>query len=211
MLTLTAISVMFLLKRPFPELLIRRFDQESTYSFPMGSVNTAPMVGKLGTGVEYNETFTIWEQGSLKETSNPFDLALGKREVFLAVETNDGERYTRNGSFVLGKEGYLLTKNGEFVLGENGPIQIKKNNFTIDKQGRIWQNSDLADDPNRLVSMEENDWANTELVDTLKVVNFNRPRHLLKQGNSFWASTEISGQAEIARGSDRPGVPAGFY
>lgn len=196
-------------EKAFPELLIRRFDRESTYSFPLGSVDTAPVVGTLGTGVEYNETFTVWEQGSLKETSNPFDLAL-ESEGFFAVETNDGERYTRNGNFVLGKEGYLLTKDGFFVQGENGPIQIKKNNFTIDKMGRVWQNADLADDPSRLVSLEENDWANTELVDTLKIVTFKRPRHLMKQGNSFWASTEISGEAHVAQGAERPGVLQGF-
>ncbi|MBN2626087.1 MAG: flagellar basal-body rod protein FlgF [Spirochaetales bacterium] len=196
-------------EKAFPELMIRRFDRESTIAFPMGSVNTAPVVGKLGTGVEYNETFTVFEQGALKETSNPFDLAL-EDEGFFAVQTNDGERYTRNGSFVLGKEGYLLTKDGYFVEGENGPIQLKLNNFTIDKAGRIWQNADLADDPNRLVSMDENDWANTELVDTLKIVKFDRPRHLMKQGNSLWAATDVSGEAKIAEGTDRPGVTQGF-
>ncbi|MDC7219359.1 MAG: flagellar basal-body rod protein FlgF [Spirochaetales bacterium] len=196
-------------EKAFPEMLIQRFDNESTYSFNMGSVTSAPVVGKLGMGVEYNETFTVFEQGSLKETSNPFDLAL-EDEGFFCVETNNGERYTRNGSFVLGKEGYLLTKDGYFVQGENGPIQIKENNFTIDKLGRIWQNADLADDPNRLVSMEENDWANTELVDTLKIVRFNRPRHLMKQGNSMWASTEVSGDAQIAEGDERPGLIQGF-
>lgn len=194
--------------KAFPEMLIRRFDDNGVYRFPFGSMDTAPVVGKLGTGVEYNESFTVFEQGPLKETSNPFDLALDG-EGFFSIDTNDGERYTRNGNFILGKEGYLLTKDGFPVLGEEGPIQIKLNNFTIDQQGRVWQNGDFSDNPQRLVSMDENDWANTELVDTLKVVDFDRVRHLKKQGNSFWAETEFSGPAAVVE-QGRPKVYQGF-
>ncbi len=194
--------------KAFPEMMIRRFNDNGVFRLPIGSVDSAPIVGKLGTGVEYNESFTVFEQGSLKETNNPFDLALDG-EGFFAVETNDGERYTRNGNFILGKEGLLLTKDGYPVMGENGPIQIKLNNFTIDQLGRVWQNGDLSENPQRLVSMDENDWANTELVDTVKVVDFARVRHLRKQGNSFWASTDISGDAKIIE-QNRPRVYQGF-
>ena len=61
------------------------------------------MVGRLGTGVELNEVFTVFSQGAMKETENPFDLAL-EGEGFLAVQTPDGERYTRNGSFLLNEK-----------------------------------------------------------------------------------------------------------
>jgi len=194
--------------KAFPEMLMRRFNDNGVYRLPFGSMDTAPVVGKIGTGVEYNESFTVFEQGPLKETENPFDLALDG-EGFFAIETNDGERYTRNGNFVLGKEGLLLTKDGFPVMGENGPIQIKKNNFTIDQLGRVWQNGDFSEDPQRLVSMDENDWANTELVDTLRIVDFPRERHLKKQGNSFWTATEFSGEARIAQ-ENRPAVHQGF-
>lgn len=194
--------------KAFPEMLMRRFNDNGVYRLPFGSMDTAPVVGKIGTGVEYNESFTVFEQGSLKETENPFDLALDG-EGFFAIETNDGERYTRNGNFVLGKEGFLLTKDGYPVMGEDGPIQIKKNNFTIDQLGRVWQNGDFSENPQRLVSMDENDWANTELVDTLKIVDFARERHLKKQGNSFWTATEFSGEARIAE-ENRPVVHQGF-
>ena len=65
----------------------------------------------------------------------------------------------------------------------------------MDSQGRVFQNGDLADDPKRLVSLEENDWANMEQVDSLKVVDFTRDRYLKKQGGSLWASNRESGQA----------------
>lgn len=197
--------------KAFPEMLIRRMNDDGVHTFPIGSVDSAPIVGKLGTGVEYNESFTVFSQGALKETANPFDLALDG-DGFFTIQTNQGERYTRNGSFVLGKEGYLLTKEGYKVLGENGPIQIKLNNFTIDKQGRVFQNGALSDDPRRLVTMEENDWAETELVDNLKVVRFDGRgnRFLKKQGSSLWRDTPESGSAAVAPLEDRPKVLQGF-
>ena len=37
--------------KAFPELLIRRMKDDGMYLFPIGSVDTAPIVGKIGTGV----------------------------------------------------------------------------------------------------------------------------------------------------------------
>jgi flagellar basal-body rod protein FlgG len=156
-----------------------------------------------------NELYTVFEQGGLKETGNPFDLALDG-DGFFAVDTTAGERYTRNGNFVLGKEGLLLTKSGDPVLGRNGYIQIKENNFVIDAQGRVWQNALYANDPERLVSAQENEWESMELVDTLRIVEFERTRYLKKQGDSFWASTFESGIAIDVAENERPKVYQGF-
>ncbi|MBN2735528.1 MAG: flagellar hook-basal body protein [Spirochaetales bacterium] len=195
--------------KAFPQMLLRRMNDSGVHNFPMGSVDSAPIVGRLGTGVEVNEVFTIFEQGAMKQTDNPFDLAM-EGEGFLCVETEDGERYTRNGSFVLGKEGFLLTKSGDLVLGENGPIKLKKNNFIIDEDGVVYQNSSFSEDENRLVSLEENEWENIERVDRLKVVDFKRTRYLQKQGDSQWLDTEFSGEAEIVTDGKRPKIRQGF-
>jgi flagellar basal-body rod protein FlgG len=197
------------INKAFPEILLRRLNDDGMFLFPLGSIDTTPIVGKLGTGAELNEVYTAFTQGSLKQTENPFDLAL-EGEGFLSVLLPDGERYTRNGSFLLNDEGYLVTKHGEFVLGENGPIQAKKNNFVIDQDGVIYQNATYSGDERRLVSLEENEWENLERVDRLKIVDFKRPRYLKKMGNSFWRDTEESGPAEIAVGDRRPKVRQGF-
>lgn len=195
--------------KAFPEMLMRRMNDNGLYKFPFGSMETAPVVGKLGTGVEHNESYTIFTQGIMKQTNNPFDVAL-EDKGFLVVQTPQGERYTRNGSFTITKEGVLTTKYGFPVLGENGPITLKLHNFTIDSKGRIFQNADLASDPERLVSMEENEWKSTELLDTLRVVNFDRPRYLKKEGNSFWYETPESGEANRLEINARPNVRQGF-
>jgi flagellar basal-body rod protein FlgG len=195
--------------KAFPEMLMRRFDDDGVYLMPFGSMDTAPIVGKIGMGVEQNEFYTSFSQGALKETTNPFDMAM-EDKGFFAIQTPQGERYTRNGAFVLGKEGYIETKDGFPVLGEKGPIQVKENNFTVDARGRVWINEEFQADPNRLVSVEENSWKKTTLLDTLKVVNFEQPRYLAKQGNSQWKDTENSGPAQIVDPAQRPKIRQGF-
>jgi flagellar basal-body rod protein FlgG len=195
--------------KAFPEMLLRRMDDDGVYLQPFGSADAAPIMGKLGMGVELNELFTDFQQGSLKQTDSDYDAAL-EGTGFFAISTPWGERYTRNGSFQLGKEGYLETKEGYPVLGENGPIQVKANNFKIDVDGKIWINAAISDDPLVLVSKEGNTWEQTELLDILKIVDFDKVRYIQKQGSSFYKSTDVSGDAHILEVGSRPRVVQGF-
>jgi flagellar basal-body rod protein FlgG len=197
------------IQKAFPEMLMRRMNDDGMYRFPFGSVDTAPIVGTLGTGVETNEVYTNFAQGPLKQTENDFDLAI-EGSGFLTVQTPQGERLTRNGAFLVNSDGYLVSKTGDFVLGENGPIKLKKNNFVIDQDGTVWQNSTFATDDKRLVSQAENQWENIEKVDRLKMVDVSRRRYLEKQGNSYWRATDESGPAEIIGPDARPKVRQGF-
>jgi flagellar basal-body rod protein FlgG len=195
--------------KAFPELLIRRQDDDGVYKHPFGSADAAPIVGKMGTGVELNELYTNFDQGSLKETTSDFDLALDGKGFFTVI-TPWGERYTRNGSFQLGKEGFLETKEGYPVMGENGPIRVKANNFQVDKDGRIWINAAYPDEPELLVGRETNQWEDPVLLDTLKLVEFDLDRYLEKQGSSLYRESETSGPAMIIAAGMRPGVLQGF-
>jgi flagellar basal-body rod protein FlgF len=195
--------------KAFAELLLRRVGDDGLTLNPFGSGDMAPVVGKIGTGVENNEVFTEYEQGALKQTQNDFDLAMDGKGFF-AVRTPSGERYSRSGAFVLGKEGFLETKEGYPVLGENGPIQVKANNFKVDKDGNVYVNKDFQDDPFRLVSREENDWRGLVKLDAIKIVDFPKERFLAKQGASLWRSTEESGDAAVMAQGARPKVVQGF-
>jgi len=195
--------------KAFPELLVRRMEDDGVGLNPFGSHDAAPVVGRLGTGVELNELFTNFDQGPLIETFSDFDFALDGKGFFV-VDTPHGERYTRNGSFQLGKEGFLLTKEGFPVLGENGPVNIKANNFKVDAEGRIFVNAAISDEPDVLVSREGNQWEDTVLLDTLRVVEFEIERYLEKQGTSLWRESETSGPAILAEGDRRPKVIQGF-
>ena len=168
----------------------------------------APMVGKIGTGVEMNEAFTRHEQGSLKQTGNKFDLAIDGKGFFV-IDTPAGERYTRNGSFLMDREGFMVTKDGYKVLGEKGPLQVKEFNFQIDQDGNVIVNMDEQDERERLTNDDQNEWKRTEKLDRLRLVNFENLRYLDKQGDSFYKETKYSGPATDMQ-ADRSKIHQGF-
>ncbi len=176
--------------KAFPDMLIRRLSDNGLGITPSGSYDTMPYVGKLGTGVEVNEVYTDFDQGSLQRTENNFDLALDGRG-FLTVKTERGERYTRNGSFTINQDGILMTHNGYPVMGENGIIRVQQNNFIVNERGEIMVNG--AIDPNSVVGMADNDWSQPVVLDRLKLVDFEKIRELKKEGDSLWMETEFSG------------------
>lgn len=195
--------------KAFPDIQIRRSFDDGLVAFPLGSFDTQPFVGKLGTGVELNESYTVFKQGALKETNNDFDIAL-EGKGFIAVMTDKGERYTRNGTFTIDKEGFLVTKEGYKVQTEKGSVQIKRNNIIIDKEGNLYRNSAFAGDESRLVQRDENEWEGKELVGRIKIVRFPRERELRRQGSSLYFENEHTGEHIIAEGKDRPKVLQGF-
>ncbi|HOP63944.1 MAG TPA: flagellar basal-body rod protein FlgF [Spirochaetota bacterium] len=178
--------------KAFPDMIIRRVNESGLGITPAGSYDTMPYVGKLGTGVELNEVFTNFNQGSLQRTENHFDLALEGRGFF-TVLTERGERFTRDGSFTINQEGILMTHNGNPVMGENGIIRVHHNNFIVNEFGEIVVNGDLSADARDVVSMASNDWANPVVIDRLKIVDFENIREIKKEGDSMYRETEYSG------------------
>jgi len=82
-------------------------------------------------------------QGSLQPTGNPLDLAISG-EGFFKIQTDQGIRYTRNGTFALNQEGLLVTDQGNPVLGENGPITIDGDHIHITETGDIQVDDEIV-------------------------------------------------------------------
>ncbi len=177
--------------KTFPEMLMRRINDDGVGITPAGSYDTMPYLGKMGTGVEVNEVYTQFQQGSLQRTENNFDLALEGRGFF-TLGTERGERYTRNGSFTINQEGVLVTHNGNPVLGENGIIRVQENNFMINKRGEVLVNTALSLDPRDVVGINNN-WEEPVVIDRLRIVDFENIRELKKEGDSMFRETEYSG------------------
>ena len=74
-----------------------------------------PLNGADKSYVDSAGTSTNFEQGSLRVTENPFDVAI-EGDGFYEVLTSFGVRLTRNGSFTLNKNAELVTKQGYPVL-----------------------------------------------------------------------------------------------
>jgi len=183
--------------KSFPEMLIRRTRDDGLGWVPIGSFDLAPVVGKLGTGVELNEIFTRFETGPVKKTDNPFDLMIDDRSnstpSFFVVLTDRGEKLTRSGSFILDKDGYLVTPDGFPLMGEKGPIKVSRWNWVVKENGEIWINKKYGNDPNVGTNETQNQWEEPVLLDRIKIRTVEFPRELKKEGNSFYAITPESG------------------
>lgn len=104
-------------------------------------------------------------QGPITKTDNPLDLALSD-EGFFKIETPQGVRYTRDGSFTLDNEGFLVTQNGHAVLSGGAPVQLNGDNIYISETGMI--NVD------------------NEEVGPIDIVSFEDKRNLYKDGSNLY-------------------------
>lgn len=123
--------------------------------------------------------------GPMKPTGNPLDIAINGNGWF-AIETPDGERYTRDGHFTLNETGTLVTDNGDPVIGENGTFV-----FTPEETGIA-----IASDGTISTS------AGTK--GKLKIVSFENEELMLKEGSNLFSS-EAAGQTVT-----NPRVAQGF-
>ncbi|MGI6523916.1 MAG: flagellar hook-basal body protein [Bdellovibrionota bacterium] len=83
--------------------------------FAKGDHLRSPGVSEVGT-------YTDFSQGAIKETGNPFDVALNNPNDFFVIETEEGLQYTRAGNFTLNAEGALVTSDGYAVQGDGGAL-----------------------------------------------------------------------------------------
>ncbi len=109
-------------------------------------------IGDVSLGVKIGETYTDFSQGGFRETGNAYDVAL-EGDGFFTISTTDKSgtehiRYTRDGSFTVTRDGYLVTKDGDFVLGTNNQrIQIPGANtadVSMDSLGNVYANEVLV-------------------------------------------------------------------
>ncbi|NCN10050.1 MAG: flagellar hook-basal body protein [Leptospira sp.] len=201
--------------KTFPELLLHRFNDDGVGKTPMGSFDTAPLVGKLGLGGEVNEVYTRFEQGAVKKTENNFDLMIQdkpglEKPAFFSVMTNRGERLTRSGAFILDRMGYLVTPQGFPLMGENGPIQINQGNFLIKENGEIFVNNRIGTKPEDGVNFDNNRFEDPVMIDKIKIRTVEHPRHLDKEGDSFYVDTPESGEPYPFIDTDRPQILQGY-
>ncbi len=96
--------------------------------------------------------FTNTSAGAIRTTGNPLDLAI-KGNAYFVVQTSQGERYTRDGSFSLDGTGRLVTMDGQPVLADSGTVNVpvQAGAININAGGRISTKlGDLADCDSRV-------------------------------------------------------------
>jgi len=130
--------------------------QDARYDMIANNLANVETPGYKADMMSFDETLdevvtTDYRAGQTRHTGNPLDVAVDNGQFF-SVETPNGIRFTRNGSFTLNADGMLITSNGHPVLGQNGPITISGNDIVINEAGEV-----IVDGQN---------------IDTLKIADF---------------------------------------
>ena len=88
-------------------------------------------------------TLVDFSEGPVEGTGNPLDLAI-TGEGFFVVQTEDGERYTRNGRFQLDDGGQIVTQSGNPLLSSGDQpffLSPEDTEITIARDGTISTNN----------------------------------------------------------------------
>lgn len=97
-----------------------------TFLWAISGTNDQPPA-RLPLGVTVGEQRVNLQAGALRPTGNPLDVAINGDGWFI-VQTPQGVRYTRKGSFALARDGTLVTAEGFPVLGDNNqPVRVPTN------------------------------------------------------------------------------------
>lgn len=127
---------------------------------------------------------TDYSQGPIQITSNPYDIAI-KGDGFIPVTSPSGQiQYTRDGSFKVGKDGYLLT-NDNWVVGEGIQIPTNVYKLSIKPDGKV-------------TAMYS---ANTpeKVIGTIPLVQFQNSEGLTQGDNNKLIATNESGPPKLVK------------
>jgi flagellar basal-body rod protein FlgG len=169
----------------FQDLLYQNVSRPGSVS---GGTSIVPSGIQIGSGVKTGGVYRINEQGSLQQTSNPYDVAIQGRGYFQVTLPSGETGYTRDGSFQVSDQGELVTADG-YPVQPGITIPQGALDVTISKTGEVQVK--VAGDPQ------------PQAIGQLELANFMNEAGLDAQGGNMFLETAASGQATIAA----PGEP----
>lgn len=123
-------------------------------------------------------------KGSIRTSTNPYDIAIDG-EGYIPVVSPDGEiQYTRDGSLKRGEGGYLVTVD-DWMVGDG--IKIPANSYKFEIK------------PNGDVINYDNAGSLPEKIGTIPIVQFDCPEGLEQGHNNKMVITEESGNPVIVK------------
>lgn len=93
-----------------------------------------------------SSTSINFQQGMLRPTGLPTDLAIEGPGFFEVQLPNGAHAFSRDGELQLNAQGQLVTKQGYLVLGDAGPVQLDPTNSTpisVSSSGEVSQGGGL--------------------------------------------------------------------
>jgi flagellar hook protein FlgE len=154
---------------------------------------------KIGIGSMVTDTRTSRTQGPLMETGQTLDLAIEGQGLFVLNKpgsTNaDEAQYTRDGSFTLDVEGYIIANDGQRLKSSAG------NDFRVPRQalnadGDTVFLNELVIDTSGNVIAQMNDRSVVN-VGRIGLAVFADETRLKAEGRNLFSANQASGPAEI--------------
>ncbi len=146
------------------------------------SVRFEQMLDENGylTGVER----TDFSQGAIQRTTRDFDVAIDGTGFIPVTSPNGDVTYTREGSFKVNQDGYLITNDG-YLVGDGIQIPVNYENIAIKPDGEV--------------EVFSNDGTQRETLGIIPIVNFQNPEGLKKADNNKYYLTAESGEPVLIK------------
>ncbi len=168
-----------------------------------GKEGAMPSLDTTGAGIVLTKVYTDRTMGNLRLTNQKTDFAI-EGDGFFAVATDQGIRYTRNGSFVRTVDGTLQFPDGSATLldADFKPIQIPENvkqeEINLEEGNRLTAartvTTPLLEPPSRESALTPPDAIRREpaqaTVGRIGVWEFENEDRLARLGGSLYAAPE---------------------
>ena len=166
---------------------------------PIKDKDFYPLDGKDQAFVVNDATYSNFQQGGLRVTNLPLDLAI-EGKGFFEILTPSGIRYTKNGEFKIAPDGKLITREGFPVLAAQPgglaaqpAVAVQSSQGGLPTQGGVATEQqqqiaarfiNLSDVGERVQITESGEvYGGGDLIANLSVVEFLDPRQLRKIGS----------------------------
>lgn len=147
-----------------------------------GANNRAGTGLQVGLGVRVAGTSLDSAEGELKQTGNPFDIAITGRGFFALQDPDGNPVYSRNGSFHLDAEGRMVNAQGYGMISEI-VVPPDAESVTIGNDGIV-----TAAIPGETEPVE---------LGQIEIANFANPAGLQAMGKTLFTETAASGTAIV--------------
>jgi flagellar basal-body rod protein FlgG len=94
----------------------------NTEGFKQEKITFKPFLNEINGAISAGK-YVDFSAGGQKETGRAYDFAING-DAFFTVQTDQGDRYIRNGSFNCDVSGYLTDKNGNRIAGVSGSVKM---------------------------------------------------------------------------------------
>jgi flagellar basal-body rod protein FlgG len=118
----------------FQDLLYQNIEQPGAQSSDSGTV--LPSGIQLGAGVRTAAVYRISSQGTLTNTTNPYDMAINGAGYFHVTMPDGTDAYTRAGNFALSPEGQIVTQDG-YTVAPGIAVPANATAVSINTQGQV--------------------------------------------------------------------------